>query len=129
MHENISVNGIQNANSVLETTESKEMSESAKIDPTSNGIEVKMSAIEILPKVPAASVGPTPSLTTQLDDKKSAATQIVDAFLGGDTDTKELWRSPEGVCHFSLRYADGRVIHRSFNAKTTKQNLGFLLRG
>lgn len=59
-------------------------------------------------------------------EKKSAATQIVEAVLDEVDNNAELWHTSEGGCHISIHFPDGHVEHRSMKAKTTKQWLGGL---
>lgn len=60
------------------------------------------------------------------DEKKSAATQIVEAVFDEVGNNAELWHTSEGGCYVSIRFTDGHIEHRSMKAKTTKQWLGGL---
>jgi hypothetical protein len=60
------------------------------------------------------------------DERKSAATRIVEAVLNEMDGIAELWHTSEGGCYISLCYPDGHVEHRSIKSKTTRQWLGGL---
>lgn len=74
----------------------------------------------------AISTNGSNSSTIEPNERKSAATQIVDAVLKENDGVTELWHTSEGSCHISIRYDEKRFEHRSLKSKETKQWLGGL---
>ena len=56
---------------------------------------------------------------THVDEKKSVASQIVDAIIMNDN--VELWHSDEGIGYVSMHYLNGRYVNRALKDKGTKQ--------
>jgi hypothetical protein len=89
-------------------------------------IQAEASAAGITPQVPATSIETSKTSTVELNEKKSAATQIVESVLNDKGGSIELWHASEGGCYISLRYPDGHFEHRSLKSKATRQWLGGL---